>query len=121
MSPQLYDALIPTLIVLFVFVCAAYLITARRIVSVLKADHQSLWVSFGCPEAIDSLMAFRGGLFPDRPQSGRNMNIWLSTKDCTEMKDPTLTLLAPRLRMLRVTSAILIALIAGSYSVHRYW
>jgi hypothetical protein len=120
MFSKLYAPLIPTLIVLFVLVCAAYLLTARRIVLALKADYQDLWVSLGCPEAIDSLMSFRGGFFPDRPVSGRRLNIWLATNGYAELKNPTLALLASRLKMLRVLSAILIALIAGSYVVGQH-
>ena len=64
MVSPLYDSLIPALIVFFLFVCIAYMLTARRIVSALKTDHHTVWVSLGCPEAIDSLMSFRGGVFP---------------------------------------------------------
>jgi hypothetical protein len=119
MLPQLYDALIPTLIVLFIFVCIAYFLTARRIVSALKTDYHAVWVSLGCPEAIDSLMYFRSGVFSDRPASGRSLNNWFSTKGYAELNSPALTVLAPRLGMLRILGAILIALIAGSYSVHQ--
>jgi hypothetical protein len=120
MSHQLYDSLIPTLIVLLVLVTVAYILTARRIIAVLKADYHEIWNSLGCPEAIDSLMYFSGGVFPERPLSGRSLNSWLSTKSYAELNSPTLTVLAPRLTMLRVMSAILIAFIAASYSVHRY-
>src|ERR1700720_928708 len=115
MSSQLYDSLIPTLIVLFVLVGLAYILTARRIIAVLKADYHDIWISLGRPEAIDSLMYFRGGVFPERPLSGRSLNSWLFTKSYAELNSSTLTVLAPRLRMLRVMTAILIAFIAGSY------
>jgi hypothetical protein len=116
---QLNTAFLPALIILFVLVCVAYILTARRIISTLKTEYHELWVSLGRPEAIDSLMSFRGGVFPERPLSGLRLNYWLSETCQTELRNAGLTLLAKRLKMLRVMSAILIALIVGGYAIQR--
>jgi hypothetical protein len=119
MLTQLNTGFLPALIVLFVLVCVAYILTARRIISTLKTEYHELWVSLGRPEAIDSLMSFRGGVFPERPLSGLRLNYWLSENCQTELRNAGLTLLAKRLKMLRVLSAILIALIVGGYAIQR--
>jgi hypothetical protein len=112
--------LLPTLIVLFVCLCAAYFLTARRMIATLKADYYELWTSLGRPEAIDSLMSRRFDFFTESIRSGPRFNSWIYKGGYRELANASLTVLAKRLLLLRLLGAVTLAFGVGCYAIRRH-
>ena len=119
MTTQLEITLLPTLIVLFVCLCTAYFLTARRIIATLKADYYDLWTSLGRPAAIDSLMSRNFDFFTESTQRGPRLNAWIYKSSYKNLNNPSVTLLARRLKLLRLLGGLTIALGGGCYATGR--
>ena len=106
-------------IVLFCLLCLAYYWTAWRLVSILRNEYPNLWISMGCPEAIDSLMSRRFDFFSESTWPGPRLNSWLYRGEYKGLKNPTVTLLGTRLKVLRLLGALVVALLVGLYALER--
>jgi hypothetical protein len=110
-------ALLPALIVLFFCLCAAYYLTARRMIATLKQEYHDLWTSLGRPEAINSLRSRRFDFFTESTQGGPRFNSWIYKRGYRELANASITLLARRLTLLRFLGALTVAFGVGCYAI----
>jgi hypothetical protein len=72
------------------------LVTMRRIVQRLKAEHRGLWISLGSPEALTSFLSSRADV-NTKFLGKRTLTTWLSQGDYRDVNDAQISKLASRL------------------------
>jgi hypothetical protein len=91
------------------------LMTLRRIVQRLKAEHRGLWVSLGSPGALTSFLSSRADLYTNF-LGKRTLTTWLSQGDYRDVNDAQISKLAGRLVFDRRAMLAVVALFLLVYA-----